>query len=51
MILGLIVGFVAGTCVGVIVMSLLAASAYGKGRDDERSMTAYDHELQRRGVK
>ena len=52
MIVGLVIGFVAGGCFGVIVMSLLAASAYGNGRDDERAgLTAYDRELARRGIK
>lgn len=46
MILGLVVGFMAGACVGGIVLSLLAAS----NRNDERT-TVYERELQRRGLK
>jgi hypothetical protein len=41
----LIIGFVAGSCFGVIVMGVLAANAYGRGANDMIETLAYRRRL------
>ena len=46
-----LIGATVGACFGALVMALMAANAYERGRGDERSTTAYDRELARRGLR